>query len=780
MTAQEYTSSEAFANLTIGVNPVELNRLFKEWQKTASPDELLSARDSGVHHWPSLASSMGGVLKITAETHSKKEDRTYAVAPFPVTSVPKPLRPAFTSPIPGHVLIDLDWKASHWQILAFRSGDQNLISDLKGSDLYTTMFPEVDRKLAKVGLNTALNGGGVRALMSSFPSEESAKFLLDKAHNLLDTRWQIAGSYLKNLKQTTFEAGFVDAPYAGGGVGLMRIEAEALRSVCTQPRLLAEGVKVILPMHDGVLLSAPADKADKVAKMASMLMAFFSTGSKEEANDYQMWVTSKVSKSWNGDVNQLLGRDLRSSALSVLATSDLDKLWLPAAVLPPDTISAAKAHHRNSKEGKAFAIALSERESAQGWLTSSFRKHEDVPPVDLPHLIPSYSNLCRILSEDKALPRLSYDLRASTVHIGGEVMNDTLLRTSYLPALESRYGMARVSEEMLVAASLDTAKKNGFDPVLDYFDSLPAWDGQLRAGSWLQDFAGCESLDGLGHVYSRKWLLSVIARAYRPGCKVDTVLVLYGGQGAGKSTILRAISPASSFAEMSVDPTDKDMVLKASRYAVVEWAELAGHSRRETETLKSYFTNDVDEVRPAYARGPVRIPRRTVFSATTNRDDFLTDETGARRFWPVKVQGNLNIKGLLEVKDQLWAEALLLYKASEGSNYRWWLSPDEEVIKVSEDSNYTPEDPIAETVMAYAIQEGGSFTLEGLLSHLDVRPSDRSKMIKTVSTTLVRLGFKNVQIYNNNGSRSRCWQGAVPSRSKLIELDNIIPFSSKS
>ena len=780
MTAQEYTSSEAFTNLTIGVNPVELNRLFKEWQKTASPDELLSARDSGVHHWPSLASSMGGVLKLTTETHSKKEDRTYAVAPFPVTSVPKPLRPAFTSPIPGHVLIDLDWKASHWQILAFRSGDQNLISDLKGSDLYTTMFPEVDRKLAKVGLNTALNGGGVRALVSSFPSEESAKSFLDKAHNLLDTRWQVAGSYLKNLKQATFEAGFVDAPYAGGGVGLMRIEADALRSVCTQPRLLAEGMKVILPMHDGVLLSAPADKADKVAKMASMLMAFFSTGSKEEANDYQMWVTSKVSKSWNGDVNQLLGRDLRSSALAVLASSDLDKLWLPAAVLPSDTISAAKAHHRNSKEGKAFAIALSERESAQGWLSYSFRKHEDIPPIDLPHLIPSYTNLCRILSEDKSLPRLSYDLRASAVHIGEEVSNDTLLRTSYLPALESRYGMARVSEDMLVATTTDTAKKKGFDPVLDYFDSLPAWDGQLRAGSWLQDFAGCESLSGLGHSYSRKWLMSIVARAYQPGCKVDTILVLYGTQGAGKSSILEAIAPANSFHEVSVDPTDKDKVLHASKYAVAEWAELAGAGRRESETLKAYFTTKVDEVRPPYERGPIRIPRRTVFCGSTNAADFLTDATGARRFWPIKVEDNLDVKGLLKVKDQIWAETLVLYKATEGSDFRWWLTPDEEVIKAGEDCNYTPEDPIAETVMAYAIQEGGSFTLEGLLTHLDVRPSDRAKMVKTASSTLLRLGFKNVRVYNDNGSRGRCWQGAVPSRSKTIELDNIIPFSSNN
>ena len=785
-----------FDRLKVGVNPVVLANLIEEHAKNATDEELLALRDMGVHHWPSLAASPDfggyGVLTLTLDRKEGKEDRTYAVAPFPVGSIPKYLRPAFTAAEPGHVILDLDWRASHWQILAFKSGDQALITDLRSGDLYTNLFPALDRKVAKAGLNTILNGGGFASLTNTLGSEEAAKVFAEEAQGYLANRWPKANALRLKLRKQAVDEGYItaDREYAGAGVMLMRMEAEALRQACSSAKLAEEGMRVILPLHDGLLASAPADKADDIAAKFAKLMAYLSTGSADEAKNHAAtWVDYMVSPSWCSDTPQLVGQDLRAAALRACDSKDKAELALAAAAMPQELATVQKGHHPASAEYRAIRAAFAAHQAAVQWHAASTRRHFDkgedkTPPIDLPHGAASYTNLCRVLRGDKSLPSLRWNARESAIILGSEEASDTLLRRTYLPALEDRYGMIHVGQDTLMGAVTDVARETEFDPVVDYFNGL-TWDGVPRLSTWLHDYAGAKDLAdnmnsaGLTKVYATKWMLSVVARAFQPGCKVDTMLVLMGDQGARKSSLLRAIAPCGSFAAVQIDPSDKDSVLRASKVAIVEWPELAGASKREQEALKDYFSLLEDRVRPPYAHGDIRIPRRTVFAATTNEDDFLRDATGSRRYWPVKV-GNIDIDNLLAVKDQLWAEAVDLYRfleatpTAEGAHHKWWLNPEQEAERARQAVHFTAEDPLQAKVWECVVENHGRVTVDIVMDKLDVKPTDRNRMTKPVTTALKALGLVSKTV-KERGCVTRKWvyEGELPASIK-IDIDPLL------
>jgi predicted P-loop ATPase len=725
-----------------------------------------------------------------------KEDRTYAVAPFPVGSIPKVLRPAFTSPFPGHVLIDLDWKASHWQILAFQSQDATLIADLRAGDLYTSLFPGIERKVAKAALNTVLNGGGVESLTSTLGSADEARKFLDRAHELLNTRWPKAQARLRELRAQAVKEGWVtaDREYAGGGVHLMRIEADFLRMACSHPKLLELGMRVVLPMHDGVLLSAPADKANEIAGKVAMVMAAYSTGSADEAKHHTAtWVKWEVTSSWGGSTPQVVGQELRAAALRACASKSPAELTLAAAAMPDDLEAAMRTHHPASAEYRAIRTAMAARQAAAQWFAASTRRHaapevQDEATVELPHGHASYTNLCRIIRGDKTLPVARWNARESAVYLGDEEANDTLLRRTYLTALEERYGMLRVAEQTVMAAVTDVARESEYDPVRDYFDGL-VWDGTSRLATWLHDYAGAQDLAedasgrGLVRVYGQKWMLSIVARAYQPGCKVDTMLVLMGDQGARKSSLLRAIAPCGSFAAVQIDPTDKDSVLRASKVAIVEWPELAGASRREQEALKDYFSVQEDRIRPPYARGDIKIPRRVVFAATTNEDDFLRDATGSRRYWPVKV-GNIDLDGVLAVKDQLWAEAVDLYRFMQANptapdaGTPWWLNAAQDSERARQAEHFTAEDPLQAKVWGVVVDFAGKVTVDDIMDKLDIKPTDRARMVKPVTSALKALGLTSKAV-KEGGRTMRKWvhPGPFTGRNTEVNLDGLLNYN---
>jgi predicted P-loop ATPase len=206
-----------------------------------------------------------------------------------------------------------------------------------------------------------------------------------------------------------------------------------------------------------------------------------------------------------------------------------------------------------------------------------------------------------------------------------------------------------------------------FDPFKEYLEGL-TWDGVARLDTWLVTYAGAEDSPFVGAAFS-KWLISAVARTYQPGCQADHVLVLDGDQGVRKTTFFAALGGPFFTSDLG-DITNKDSVAQLEGFVIIEFGEIDHLSKKAVEDVKAYLTRRVDNVRPAYGRLPVATPRRCVFAGTTNRDEYFMDASGARRFWPVKVQGGPEFaEATVKWRGQLWAEAYARYQEGE----TWWL-----------------------------------------------------------------------------------------------------------
>jgi predicted P-loop ATPase len=782
------TLPDFFQHVKIGFNVPELSRLIETWMASASPAQALAARDAGIPHWPALAASKGGIVQLDIEHRAAGEGRYYAMAPFAIQSMPKALRSAITPVEEGHVVVEADWSASHWQILAFISEDAVLIEDLRSGDLYSKCFPAFERKVAKRGLNAVLNGGGVSTLTDAIGDAARAAEFKATADGLLKTRWTKAGAHIEVLKQQALANGWTKDAWKGAGIALM--QAESARLVVALQTLLQHhpSVKVLCPMHDGIALSAPAEIADDVARILAYCMAFTSTeGSEEEATTHVgTWVTTAVNKSWGGSVEQLLGNDLRALGYgAILSLTDHHEAIVGRNMLPIDFKSAWKGYHHNTDQARLAKTVDSKTKQAKQWLAQCMRGKLSEEPVVLPHDAPNYNNVCRVLTGDGSLPELAFNVRTMQPVMGGDAATETAIRSTYLLALETRYGMINVPDSILYNAVVDTAKQNEFDPVFDYFESLN-WDGTHRIDNWLSTYAGVDETH-LSNTYSRKWLLSVVARAYDPGCQVDTMLVLEGDQGAKKTSMLRALAPVGSFETVAVDPSDKDMVLRASRYAIVEWGELAGAGKREQESLKDYLTRTVDRVRPPYGRTDVEIPRRAVFAATTNRDDFLADETGSRRYWPVHV-GAIDAAAVARDRDQIWAEAVATYlymcgdtpesintpELQEVWDCKWWLTKAEEAMHEVAAATYTSEDPFADAIIRFASIRSEPFRIAEVMESMDIHTNQFNRISRTIASSLRRCGFKQTRVMVSGVRQSRWFnetlQAVAPAQSNVVPM----------
>lgn len=239
--------------------------------------------------------------------------------------------------------------------------------------------------------------------------------------------------------------------------------------------------------------------------------------------------------------------------------------------------------------------------------------------------------------------------------------------------LSREYGLD-LGAEAVNAGVFASAERHVIDPLKDYFAGLRGqWDGIPRCSIWLSTVFGAPESPYTAAVGSR-WLISAVARALRPGCQVDHVLVTEGPQGVGKSTALRLLCPLPElFFDDEIVIGDKDAAQVLRGKWVIELGELSALSRHDLAATKAYITRRVDSYRPSFGRVARDFPRRCVFSASTNEVEYLKDPTGNRRFWPVPVLGKVDTSSLERHRDQLWAEALALFEAGAP----WWLESEE-------------------------------------------------------------------------------------------------------
>ena len=225
----------------------------------------------------------------------------------------------------------------------------------------------------------------------------------------------------------------------------------------------------------------------------------------------------------------------------------------------------------------------------------------------------------------------------------------------------------------LVAEAIETlAHANKFHPVRDWLRSLPKWDGVSRVDGWLTAHVGVLDSEYVRRV-SRYFMIGMVARVMKPGVKFDYCLVLEGMQGKGKSTAARILG-GEWYGDTDLDLTNKDSMTALRGKLVYEFPEMASVTRAEASKQKSFLSRQFDEFRPVYGRREIRLPRQVVFIGTTNEWEWNKDPTGGRRFWPVDCAGVFDLEGLQAAREQMFAEALLLFERGE----RFWPDADEQ------------------------------------------------------------------------------------------------------
>uniref|UniRef100_UPI00404877CE VapE domain-containing protein n=1 Tax=Yoonia sp. TaxID=2212373 RepID=UPI00404877CE len=232
-------------------------------------------------------------------------------------------------------------------------------------------------------------------------------------------------------------------------------------------------------------------------------------------------------------------------------------------------------------------------------------------------------------------------------------------------------GMHNVGADLTAGAVRAVAELNRYHPVMDWLETL-RHDGKPRLDTWLTRYFGVDA-SPYARAVGRAFLVAMVARIMRPGCKHDHVLVLGGAQGIGKSTACRILGGEYAGDNMpSIRDGAKEAGLYLKGHWLVELAELAPSRKAEAEDLKAFLTRDTDEIRAPYARRADIVPRQCVFVGTTNETAFLRDASGGRRFWPVTCGAKIETAALAEDREQLFAEAVAAFRAGEA----WHLPPD--------------------------------------------------------------------------------------------------------
>ena len=262
--------------------------------------------------------------------------------------------------------------------------------------------------------------------------------------------------------------------------------------------------------------------------------------------------------------------------------------------------------------------------------------------------------------------RCQHDLFHNRMKVGGEIIaawkDEVEISDNIVHVLRSlirhRFGFDP-NKVNTADACLLLCLKNQYDPVLDYLEEAQGkWDGKPRLDTWLSTYMGAPDTE-LNRHFAKLSLLAAVRRARRPGTKFDQITVLEGPEGKGKSDAIRALAGPENFSDQKIlgadDRAQQELLEGVWLYEI---AELTGIGKVEIEHVKAFASRTVDRTRPAYGRFRVDRPRRTIFFATTNRNDYLLSDTGNRRFWPV-VTTTIDVEGIKRDRDQIWAEAAI-------------------------------------------------------------------------------------------------------------------------
>lgn len=314
-------------------------------------------------------------------------------------------------------------------------------------------------------------------------------------------------------------------------------------------------------------------------------------------------------------------------------------------------------------------------------------KHGNIKPV--------LQNLVLIMKNDRNLKSIAYNQHRDGIDVKVDVpwkqikegWNDSDM-AGLKVYFDKVYGLW--SPTKLKEALISVAAERAYHPVKEYLDNLVPWDGKERVDNLLIDYLGAEDNE-YSKAVIRKTLVAAVTRIYKPGTKFDSVLILNGPQGIGKSTFFSKLGQRWFSDSLTLgDMRDKAAAEKLQGYWLLELGELAGLKKTDVETVKSFVSRTDDKYRASYGVNVESHPRQCVIVGTTNSETgFLRDITGNRRFWPVKVSGDSPKKAWdLKDIDQIWAEAVFRYKEGEDL----YLKGDEAQIAIAQQAEAMESD----------------------------------------------------------------------------------------
>ncbi len=319
---------------------------------------------------------------------------------------------------------------------------------------------------------------------------------------------------------------------------------------------------------------------------------------------------------------------------------------------------------------------------------------------------------------------------------------------------------------------------NSYDPLYDYLNAR-SWDGGSLISNFLITHMGAVTVNDLGEditEYVRKvstrFFLACVARGLDPGVKADNVLIVEGEQGIMKSTAFDVLG-GQWYTDTKIDISNKDSRMLASIKWIIELGELASLKGKDNEALKTFLSAREDTMRLPYAATVESFPRHAIFVGTTNHDQFLSDTTGNRRYWPVKCN-KIDLEAIKRDRDQLWAEAVARYRlATDATNLhtnclggeRWWFEPYESREVNAQTQARMIDSPMADMILDWWVKQdttkrgptrGHDVAINALMMPLERINRETLTQVGIAMTTLgfskhrVRVDGRQVWVYKPN------------------------------
>ena len=381
----------------------------------------------------------------------------------------------------------------------------------------------------------------------------------------------------------------------------------------------------------------------------------------------------EIEKLMSGDASNYKN-DLSSADMALLShlafwtqrnTEQMERIWTSCALGKRDKTQKRKDYRDRSIKSaieqckEIYQTKPEKLESANPDLNLLYTFSKDKEKI----FIKNTENICRILRHNKLFKeKFRYDSFKNIYEIKDTERdkwriledNDAVVAQTEISILFPDY-FGTVGKDMVYDAIVKISKEHSFDSASDYIKGLE-WDGEKRLDFWLSEVYGC-TVDRYHTAVGSNWLKGLVKRIIEPGCKFDYVLVLEGPQGSKKSTSLNVLG-GDWHVETTMSTDSKDFFMQFQGKAIIEFSEGETLNRTEVKRMKAIITTQTDKYRMPYERSSQDYPRRCVFAMTTNQEEYLKDETGNRRWLPVKLtMAEANVEWLQENREQLFAEA---------------------------------------------------------------------------------------------------------------------------